>query len=126
MPDADAKPARLAIAATALSLIACYGTLALIAILSALGFTISLNETLWAGAIVTFAALAVASLVLGWTWHRRPGPVILGLAGAAMLAYAMYGHYSRLTELAGFALLALAACWDWRARHAGIQARNTP
>jgi hypothetical protein len=100
--------------ATALSLAVCYGTLALIAILGALGFAITLNEKLWAGAIVTFAALAVAGLGLGLARHRRPWPIMVGGLGAALIGYAMYGRYDRLTEFAGFVLLCLAAFWDWR------------
>ena len=102
--------------ATALSLVVCYGTLVVIALLGALGFAITLNEKLWAGAIVTFAALAVGGLGLGLARHRRPGPILLGGLGAAVIGYAMYGRYDRLTELAGFALLSIGAVWDWRAR----------
>jgi hypothetical protein len=42
----------LAAVATTFSLVACYGTLAAIAVLGALGVTIALNEAVWAGAIV--------------------------------------------------------------------------
>lgn len=50
--------------ATALSLIACYGTIAAIALLGALGVTIALNEAAWAGAIVVFAGLAAAAIFM--------------------------------------------------------------
>ncbi len=106
--------------ATALSLVVCYGTLAVIALLGALGFAITLNEKLWAGAIVTFAALAVGGLGLGLARHRRPWPIMVGGLGAAVIGYAMYVRYDRLTEVAGFALLCIAAVWDWRARRNSI------
>jgi lipopolysaccharide export LptBFGC system permease protein LptF len=77
---------------------------------------IALNETIWAGAIVLFAVLAVVGLGFAFARHRHAGPLLLGGLGAAVLTYAMYGHYTRLTELAGFALLCLAALWDWRLR----------
>jgi len=106
----------LASLATALSLAACYGTLAAIGILGALGFAISLNETLWAAAIVTFAVLAVGGLGLGLLQHQNPWPVVIGGLGAGVLGYTMYVQYGRLTEVAGFVLLCLAAFWDWRLR----------
>lgn len=121
----DSKFSWLAGMATALSLAVCYGTLAVIAILGALGFAITLNEKLWAGGIVTFAALAVGGLGLGLARHRRPWPILVGGIGAAVIGYAMYGRYDRLTELAGFALLCLGAVWDWRLRRRTVQLCGT-
>lgn len=85
----------------ALSLIACYGTLAAIALLGALGVGIALNEAVWAGAIVMFAALAVGALALRWRRHGRGLPVLLGGAGLALIAFAMYVSYSLPAELGG-------------------------
>ncbi len=103
-------------AGTALSLFACYGTLAIIAILSALGIAIGLNETLWAGAIVAFAAVAVGGLGLGSKQHQNLLPLAVGFVGAITLVYTMYVQYDRMVELFGFMLLCLAAFWDWRLR----------
>ena len=108
------KRSWLAPAATLLSLLTCYGTLAAIALLGALGVGIALNEAIWAGGIVLFAALAVAALALGWRRHRRVLPVALGLAGLALIAFAMYVIYSLAAELAGFALLCAGTYLDWR------------
>jgi len=116
----ESRFAWLAGAATVFSLVACYGTLAVIALLGVLGVAITLDKALWAGAIVTFAALAVGGLALGLVRHRRPWPILLGGLGAAALGYVMYGRYDRATELAGFVLLCLAALWDWRLRRASI------
>ncbi|NQV83369.1 MAG: MerC domain-containing protein [Rhodospirillales bacterium] len=102
--------------ATGLSLFACYGTLAVIGLLGALGIAIALDEALWAGAIVAFAGLAVVGLGLGLARHRRPWPVLVGAIGAAAIGYVMYGQYDRVVELAGFILLCFAAFWDWRLR----------
>ena len=104
----------LAPAATLLSLLTCYGTLAAIALLGALGVGIALNETVWAGGIVFFALLAVLALVLRWRRHGRTLPVGLGLAGLALIAFAMYVSYSLPVELAGFALLCAGTYADWR------------
>ncbi|MBZ0215302.1 MAG: MerC family mercury resistance protein [Fimbriimonadaceae bacterium] len=108
--------------AMALSLAACYGTLAVIGLLGALGIAIALNETLWAGAIVTFATLSVGGLGLGLVRHRQPWPILVGGLGAIVLGYTMYAQYDRWTELAGFVLLSVAAFWDWRLRY--ISART--
>ncbi len=102
--------------ATIASLLVCYGTLAVLALLGLLGVAIALNETLWAGAIVATAVLAVGGLALGARCHHRPGPLLIGALGAAVIAYAMYVDYARITEISGFALLGLAAFRDWRLR----------
>lgn len=104
----------LAALSTALSLAVCYGTLAIIALLGMLGTAIALDETVWAGAIVAFAALATAGLGLGFTRHRQPWPLLVGGFGAAIIGYVMYVQYDRLIEVAGFVLLSVAAIWDWR------------
>lgn len=108
------KPAWHAPLATALSLIACYGTLAAIALLGALGVGIALNEAVWAGAIVLFAALAEVALALRWRRHGRVLPVLLGGAGLVLIVFAMYVRYSLPAELGGFALLCLGTYADWR------------
>jgi len=116
MPDTP-KRAWHAPLATALSLIACYSTLAAIALLGALGVGIALNEAVWAGAIVLFAALAVVALALRWRRHGRALPVLLGGAGLALIGFAMYVSYSLPAELGGFALLCLGTWADW---HGGL------
>ncbi|MGX0876565.1 hypothetical protein ACSSV4_001242 [Roseovarius sp. MBR-154] len=103
----------LAPLATALSLIACYGTLAAVGLLGALGIGIALNEAVWAGVIVLLAALAVAALALRWRRHGRGVPVLLGAAGLALIGFAMYVSYSLPAELGGFALLCLGTYADW-------------
>jgi hypothetical protein len=116
--NGDERKSLLALAATLLSLLTCYGTLAAIALLGALGVGIALNEAVWAGGIVLFAALAVAALALRWRRHGRVLPVSLGLAGLALIAFAMFVSYSVPTELAGFALLCAGTYVDWRGARA--------
>ncbi len=116
MPGKQTAPAWLAGGATTLSLIACYGTLAVIALLGALGFAIALNEAIWAGAIITFAILALGGLGFGLVRHRQAWPLLIGALGVATLGYSFYVRYDRLIELVGFIALCLAAYWDWRLR----------
>ena len=102
--------------ALALSVAACYGTLAAVATLSALGVTLAVDTGVWAGAIVLFAALAAAGVGLGARAHGSAAPLAPALAGAALVGYAMFGNYHRVLELAGFALLGAAVFWDLRLR----------
>jgi len=99
----------------ALSLVACYGTLAAIALLGALGVTITLNETVWAGAIVIFAWLTLLALWLRRLRHRRTWPSALAAIGVAAITYAMLIAYDLFLELGGFAALSIGTFLDWRA-----------
>lgn len=118
MPD-DQHRAWLAPLAAVLSLLACYGTLAAIALLGVLGIGIALDETLWAGAIVFFAALTVLALGLRRRRHGRALPLALAVAGLGLIAFAMYVAYSRGIEIAGFGLLCAGTYADWRAGRTG-------
>lgn len=99
-----------------LALLSCYGTLALVALLPLLGVHLALDEGLWAGAIAVFALLTLAVVASGLRLHRRPWPVLAGLAGTSLVLYALYVDYSMLVELSGFVLLAGAVAWDLRQR----------
>lgn len=110
---------RLAGIGTILSLITCYGTLALVSILGALGFVFAINNTIWAGAIVAFAIIAVIGLAFGLSRHHRIFPFIIGILGTELIIYTMLVDYSRVIELSGFALLVMAAFLDWRIKRSG-------
>lgn len=110
----DKRYSRLAGISTVLSLIVCYGTLGLISVLGALGFAIAVDNTLWAGAIVAFAVLAVIGLGFGVLRHKSRWPLMLGSFGTIIIIYVMYVQYDRAVEISGFALLAYAAFWDWQ------------
>ncbi len=105
-----------AVVSLAAALLACYGTLALLGILSVLGVSMAINGAAWAGVIVVFAGLTAFGIAVGLRRHRRPAPVVLALIGFALIAWAMLDHYDRALEIAGFALLAAATAWDWRLR----------
>ena len=113
----------LAGAGTLLSLIACYGTLALVALLSAMGVTLALNVHVWAAVIVAFALLALLGVSLGYRRHRKANPVRLAVVGTALVTWAMFGADAirsllgvppTVVEIAGFAALIAAAYWDWK------------
>ncbi|MDH3601253.1 MAG: MerC domain-containing protein [Candidatus Tectomicrobia bacterium] len=97
-----------------LSIVACYGTLFVISVLSLLGVSLTLHTGAWAGAIVLFAGLAVVGTALGYRCHRVPAPLILAGIGAGLIIWVMLGSFNRVLELLGFACLITAAIWDWR------------
>lgn len=102
--------------ALGLSLLACYGTLAALAVLGALGIAVALNEAVWAGTIVAFAVLATVIVGLGLRTHRMPAPTLLAVAGTGLLGYVMFIRFDRGLEIVSFALLAASVFWDWRQR----------
>ena len=103
-------------AAAVCAVVACYGTMGTVALLSLLGISIGIHEGVWAGAIVVFAVLASTALVLGYRRHGNAGPAILGFIGLVLIGWTMLASYDRAVEIAGFAALVTAAVWDWRAR----------
>jgi arsenite methyltransferase len=104
----------LAGGATLLAIASCYGTAALVGALALLGVTLPIHEGAWAGIVIFFGVLAAAGVALGYRDHSIPGPPLLALAGAALIAWVMLADYNRIAELTGFAALAIAAIWNWR------------
>ena len=100
----------------ALAMGTCYGTLALVALMSALGISLAVDVTLWAGGIVLFALVATGVIALGWRKHRTWLPLALAAVGSALLIYSMYVSYHVVVEAAGFGLLAIATWLDYDRR----------
>lgn len=115
-------PSRLALAkwrlagafSLATAILACYGTLAALALLSAAGVSFVVNETVWAGVVVLGAGLA--ALAVGVRARRYGGRLAaaLALAGAGIVGYTQLVSYDLWIELAGFGLLAAAVVLDLR------------
>ncbi len=103
-------------AGTVLALLACYGTAAIVGLLSLLGVSLGIHEGAWAAAIGLFALLATIGVAAGYRRHRSIWPLALATLGTGAILWAMFGSYSRVVELAGFAGLVAAAIWDWRAK----------
>lgn len=102
--------------ATALSFLACYGTLAAVTLLAVLGLTLEVNAMAWTGAIVLFALFALISLAMSFWKHRRRWPIAFGFMGFSALVYALLIRYSGAIELFGFIALSGAAILDHRVR----------
>ena len=96
--------------------IACYGTLALVALMSLLGVTLAFNEAIWAGSIVAFTLAATLVIALGVKLHKSCKPLVPGLLGSALMVYTMLVDYRLVFELLAFALLALAIYLDYHLR----------
>jgi SAM-dependent methyltransferase len=99
-------------AATVAALVTCYGTLGLLALLSLLGIAVTVDTGLWAGAIVGAAGLAAVGTAFNARRHRRPWPLALAAAGAAAIAYVMFGAHDPLIEGLAFAALVGAVVFD--------------
>jgi len=105
----------IASAATTCSIILCYGTLLLINLFGKMGFEITVNETLWAGAITVASLFAILGLLVNLFRHKHFLPLIVGCLGCGLVNFVMHFDYNMAVELTGFACLCLAATLDWRA-----------
>lgn len=117
---------RLAATCTVLSITACYGTLATVSVLSLLGVTLAIHKGVWAGAISLFALLALSGVALGYRVHRGIGPLVFAALGAGAILWAMFGSYSRVVELMGFAGLITGSIWDWRLKRCASSRASVP
>jgi SAM-dependent methyltransferase len=102
--------------ALGLALMACYGALAALALLSLLGVALTIHEAAWAGVIFLFAALTALAVAGGLRRHGSVGPLGLATLGAGLIAYTLFASYEPVTEFVGFGLLAAATFWDYRLR----------
>ena len=103
-------------AALVLSTLACYGTLAAIALLSLAGINLAVNPALWAGTIVLFASLAATAVAAGVRRHRTYAALGLAVTGVAALAYVQFVEYSAGLEVGAFGLLAAGVALDFLRR----------
>lgn len=107
---------RYSVVAVVASLVACYGTLAFVALLSALGIVLSVPEGAWATVVVAFAWIGVLAMGVNLRRHGNFAPFVLADVGALLVSWVMLVDFDRLMEAAGFALLVAAAIWDRKLR----------
>lgn len=92
--------------------VTCYGTLALVAILSVFGVALRINDMLW-GAIITVAsAISWLALARNASRHGRITPALLGFLGLCAIAWTMMIRYRFGLEIAGFGGLLGGVLWD--------------
>ena len=103
-------------AASLLAVVACYGTVTAVALLSIVGVSVEIDEGTMVKLITGLLVLALGGMGYSYSVHRRAGPLALSVAAAAMLLWVFYGSYSKPLELSGFAALIVASVWDLRAK----------
>ena len=114
--SAAGRFAWLGSAASIFAVIACYGTLAAVALLAAIGVSVDLNEGNFVIFITVLLGLAIAGTGYSFRLHRHPGPLTVSILSVAMLSWIFYGSYSKSLELLGFAGLVVASIWDYRCK----------
>lgn len=95
-----------------LAVLACYGVLALTALLPLIGVRLVLDEGVWAGVIAALAVVTVLAVLPGFRRHRKAAPGVAAVVGGGLILHALLVDYRVLTELAGFVLLAGAVFAD--------------
>ena len=116
MVDSTQKSAtsnRLAPLFSVLAFLACNATLILIAALSAIGISISINPHLQAAAISLFAVITLLLVFKDFKKHQNLGPLILAAVASATLIGTMYIHFNKVVESIGLLELFIAAIWSW-------------
>lgn len=99
--------------AALVAFLSCYGTLGLVLVLSLLGVSLGVDETLWAVTILIATAVAVLATAVGYPKHRSTLPLLLVCAGAVLIFYALLGSYHVLLEGLGFVLLIAGVAMDF-------------
>ena len=123
--DSTKKPhGRLAAVFAIFTFIACNGLLTLIAVLSAIGITTSINPHLQAAVISLFSIATLALIFKEFKKNRIIGPPILAVTATAILIGTMYIHFNKIVESFGLLALFASALWSWQASR--IQCAGNP
>lgn len=99
-----------------LAVVACYGTLATVVLLSVIVISIEIDEGLLVKLITGLLIFALAGMGYSYSLHRHPGPLLLSIASAALLQWVFYGSDSKPLEMTGFIVLVIASICDFRAK----------
>ena len=110
---------RLAPLFAVLTFLACNATLILIATLSAIGISISINPHLQAAAISLFAVVALLLVFRDFKKHQNLGPLILAAVASVTLVGSMYIHFNKVVESMGLLALFIATIWSWQLSRRG-------
>jgi len=112
---------RWSILSLVMSIGACYGTLGLLGLLTALGMSLAINAGIWVGAVLVFAWAAVALIGIGARIHSSFVPVTFGLIGAALLTYTLLVDYRAEIEIVAFLTMTVAAVYDYIRRRRYVE-----
>jgi SAM-dependent methyltransferase len=106
------------------AMLACYGTLAATALLSAAGITLAVAGGAVSAAVLAFGTLAVIAVAAGVRKHGRYAPLATALAGGAILLYAHLVNFSLAVEALGFVAIGIAIWLDYRVRETPVARRE--
>ena len=95
-----------------LSILSCYGTLALVSALGLIGIQLNIHEGAWATVITLLAWLATISIGFESHRNRAIGPIAVAILGALLITAVMFVSYSRIVEITGFVLILAAVFWS--------------
>jgi arsenite methyltransferase len=95
-----------------LSILTCYGTLVLVAILGLIEIQLEIHEGAWATVIVVLAWAAVVAIVVEFQRLRFIAPLVTVILGALLITAVMFVSYNRIVEILGFALILTAVIWN--------------
>ena len=109
-----------------LAVVTCYGTLAAVGLLSVIGVGVDLDEGLFVKIITGLLVVALLGMTYSFRLHRFPGPLVLSVAAAGLLAWVFYGTYSQVLEVVGFGGLVVASVWDFRVKRRAGTATCAP
>ena len=113
--DSTDKPhGRLAAVVAIFAFIACNGLVILLAVLSAIGVSVSINTHIQAAAISFFAIVTLTLVFKEFKKKRTIGPLILATAATVTLIGTMYIHFNKIIESVGLLALFASALWSWQ------------
>jgi len=102
--------------ASMFAVVACYGTLASVALLSLVGVSVEIDEGLMINIVTLLLIVALSGMVYSWRLHRNILPLLLGLLATFILFWVFYGSYSKVLEILGFVLLIIASIVNFRSK----------
>ncbi len=110
------------------SLFVCYGKVTILAAISAFGIhDIGFNPHLQAVLMWSLGLVALYGLYSDRRLHQKNYPLVLGIAGVAIIMATLYTHYESTIEMSGYILLVVAALLNQNARlfqlHREVQAQ---
>jgi predicted membrane protein len=86
----------------------------LIAALSTIGISISINPHLQAAAISLLAILTLLLIFKDFRTYRKYGPLFFATLASVTLIGMMYIHFNKVIESFALLVLFIAALWSWQ------------
>ncbi len=110
----DKPQGRLAAVFAIFAFIACNGLVILVAVLSFIGVSVSINPHIQAAAISIISMVTLVLVYRGFKQNRKIAPLILATVATVTLIGSMYIHFNKIVESVGLLALLAAALWSWQ------------